>query len=158
MAIALRPARATDDAELARIDHESWSPRNSPSLLWDRDRPFFGPPTGTDVADVIVAEDDAGAVRGYVKIASAPDGQSRITGLAVDRNARGRGLGRRLVNAAIERARERGHVRVDLKVLGSNAPAIRVYTQAGFAVSERLSGRFVLEGRSVDDLTMTREV
>jgi GNAT superfamily N-acetyltransferase len=52
--------------------------------------------------------------------------------LFVRRRAQGRGLGRVLVAAAVERARARGCRRVELDVDEDNAPARALYRAAGF--------------------------
>jgi ribosomal protein S18 acetylase RimI-like enzyme len=51
----------------------------------------------------------------------------------VDPGARGRGLGRALVEAVIERARERGCRRVELDVNEANPAAIALYERLGFS-------------------------
>jgi RimJ/RimL family protein N-acetyltransferase len=45
---------------------------------------------------------------------------------------RGRGLGRRLAEAAIAAARERGAERIELEVFASNARALALYEKLGF--------------------------
>ena len=56
--------------------------------------------------------------------------------------ARGQGLGRTLVEAAFERARERGCRRMDLDVNEENAAAQALYESLGFDSREKLpSGR-----------------
>jgi GNAT superfamily N-acetyltransferase len=52
--------------------------------------------------------------------------------------ARGSGLGRALVQAAIDRAAERGCRRVDLDVDTDNAPARALYASLGFAPGPQL--------------------
>jgi ribosomal protein S18 acetylase RimI-like enzyme len=52
--------------------------------------------------------------------------------LFVDAGARGSGLGRALVEAALERARERGCARMDLDANEANEPALELYRSAGF--------------------------
>lgn len=157
--VDIREARADDDLELARIDFDSWSPANSPSARWAPERPFFGAPTGTRVDDVRVAH-ERGRILGYVKLADRNDRAAtcRITGLAVDAAARGRGTGRLLVNAALHLAADRGFAGVDLKVLGTNTAALALYRRAGFVEIERVIGRFPIEGAPVDDLTLLAEI
>jgi len=50
----------------------------------------------------------------------------------VEEQARGSGLGRTLMDAAITRARERGARRMELDTNDSNAPAIALYESLGF--------------------------
>jgi len=55
-------------------------------------------------------------------------------GMAILREARGRGGGRALLDAMLEHAREIGAHKVDLEVWADNARAIAVYAAAGFEV------------------------
>jgi len=52
--------------------------------------------------------------------------------LFVDESARGKGYGRLLVEAAIERARSRGCARIQLDVNTANEPALKLYESFGF--------------------------
>jgi ribosomal protein S18 acetylase RimI-like enzyme len=52
--------------------------------------------------------------------------------LYVEEHARGSGLGRALVAAALDRARERGCRRVELDVNTGNPPALALYRSLGF--------------------------
>ena len=52
--------------------------------------------------------------------------------LFVDADVRGSGLGRELVEAALERARDRGCARIDLDANEANAPAQALYRSVGF--------------------------
>ena len=52
--------------------------------------------------------------------------------LFVDADVRGSGLGRELVEAALERAREHGCVRIVLDANETNAPALALYRSFGF--------------------------
>jgi ribosomal protein S18 acetylase RimI-like enzyme len=56
----------------------------------------------------------------------------------VDESTRGSGLGRALVQAAIDRAAERGCRRVDLDVDPDNAPARKLYASLGFETGPQL--------------------
>jgi ribosomal protein S18 acetylase RimI-like enzyme len=50
----------------------------------------------------------------------------------VEADARGSGAGRALVEAALERARERGCARMELDADEANAPAVALYRSLGF--------------------------
>ncbi len=61
-------------------------------------------------------------------------GAVELTYIGVDESARKKGLGRDLLGAFIEAARERGFSSVELSVEAKNAAAIALYTRAGFRV------------------------
>jgi ribosomal protein S18 acetylase RimI-like enzyme len=66
----------------------------------------------------------------------------------VEEPARGSGLGRALVEAALERARERGCARVELDVNAANAAALALYESLGFeSWSDPPGGRNLLMRR-----------
>ncbi|GHH16053.1 GNAT family N-acetyltransferase [Streptomyces rubradiris] len=155
----IRTAQARDEEELALLDRATWStlhavtPRPAPPYP-----PFFDdrhPPE-----DFLVAE-DGGRLLGYVRLARPTPLASnahvlQIQGFAVAGEARGRGVGRALIRAAVDTARERGARRLTLRVLGHNTPARTLYESEGFAVEGVLPGEFFLDGRYVDDVCMGR--
>ena len=59
-----------------------------------------------------------------------------IEGIALKEDLRGRGLGRALLGAAMERLREKGFRRCGLLVATDNAPAFALYRAAGFQAAE----------------------
>jgi ribosomal protein S18 acetylase RimI-like enzyme len=61
--------------------------------------------------------------------------------------ARRTGLGRALVDAAFDRARERGCVRIELDVDEDNEPALALYRACGFRLDSKGRGRTLLAGR-----------
>jgi ribosomal protein S18 acetylase RimI-like enzyme len=63
----------------------------------------------------------------------------------VDEHARGTGLGRELMDAAIARARERGARRMELDTNDTNAPAIALYESLGFVNNGDRYYRFHLD-------------
>lgn len=79
----------------------------------------------------LVAEQD-GEVQGYVGCQTVLD-EGYITNVAVSPDFRRRGAARRLIAELIARAKEKRLAFVTLEVRESNAPAIALYTGAGFA-------------------------
>lgn len=104
-----------------------------------------------------------GAVAGYAKLGqsmaiSSHEHVLELGGLAVDPRCQGRGVGRGLVEAAVEDARARGARKLSLRVLGLNTGARRLYESCGFSVEGVLRAEFLLEGRFVDDVLMARHL
>ena len=64
----------------------------------------------------------------------------RIAGMGVAAEARRQGVGRRLMEAAIALAREKGLRKMVLEVIEQNEPAARLYRQLGFETQRRLVG------------------
>jgi ribosomal protein S18 acetylase RimI-like enzyme len=69
--------------------------------------------------------------------------------LYVDDSARGTGLGRALVSAAFERARERGCRRIELDVNETNTDAIAFYEALGFTTEPKPPGRTLFVARKL---------
>jgi ribosomal protein S18 acetylase RimI-like enzyme len=132
-----RTALPDDEEELALLDRTTWSyvhavtPKPQPPYP-----PFFGEGHAPD--DHLVAELDRRVV-GYIRLAFptplAVNAHVRqIQGLAVADEARGRGVGRALLRAAVDESRRRGARRLTLRVLGHNTPARTLYESEGFVV------------------------
>lgn len=158
--IETRAARPGDDAALVAIDASTWTTAVSPAPPPALPRAFFG--DRRDPADTVVAELD-GTVAGYTALGNAIQLPSHahvleIAGLAVDPAAAGRGVGGRLVEAAVREARSRGARKVSLRVLGPNAVARRLYARCGFVEEGVLREEFLLDGAYVDDVLMARHL
>lgn len=77
-------------------------------------------------------------------------------GMSVKAAWRRRGVGRELLEAALEWAPTAGMRRIELYVYARNAPAIALYERFGFAHEGRRKG-FIREGDTyIDDLIMAR--
>jgi ribosomal protein S18 acetylase RimI-like enzyme len=158
--ISTRAARAEDAAELTRIDLATWTAGVSPAPAPDPGSAFFDERKRPE--DVIVAEID-GVVAGYVMLHQAiplpsHDHVLEINGLAVEPLRQGLGIGRRLVDEAVQEARRRGALKLSLRVLGPNTGARSLYESCGFAVEGVLRGEFVLDGKLVDDILIARQL
>ncbi|MDX5564716.1 GNAT family N-acetyltransferase [Streptomyces sp. ID05-04B] len=157
----IRAASPADDEALGLVDRLTWSPLHAvmpepqppyDSFFDERHRP----------EDFLVAELDGRAV-GYVRLVpptplAANAHVRQIQGLAVLAEARGHGVGRALVRAAVEETRRQGARRITLRVLGHNTPARKLYEAEGFAVEGILPEEFLLDGAYVDDVFMGRPV
>ncbi len=155
----IRTALPDDEEELAVLDRVTWSPLHAvmpePQPPYP---PFFGERHAPE--DHLVAELGRRIV-GYVRLGfptplAANAHVRQIQGLAVAEEARGRGVGRALIRAAVEEARRRGARRLTLRVLGHNTPARGLYASEGFVVEGVLPEEFYLDGRYVDDVFMGR--
>jgi len=149
----IRPARPADAVAIAALDAATWSFDVTPS-------PRSSVPGSID--GMLVAE-DGGEIVGYVAVGRATRLESNrhvadIRGLAVAPDHQGRGIGRALVHAALDAARERGARKVTLRVLGPNAPARALYESCGFVVEGVRRDEFLLDGRYVDDVLMARHL
>ncbi|MCX2861005.1 GNAT family N-acetyltransferase [Paucibacter sp. PLA-PC-4] len=106
-----------------------------------------------------VAMNNAGAVVGHVDLRDTPLPYTRhrcLLGMGVDRHHRGAGLGRQLLETATKWAIGRGWIDwIDLQVISSNAPAVRLYEKAGFVQTGSTSDLFRFDQRSVDSNSMS---
>jgi ribosomal protein S18 acetylase RimI-like enzyme len=73
-------------------------------------------------------------------------GHSGRLGTGVLKEFRGRGIGSKLVEQAIQCAREKGLLRIELEVYSSNRPAINLYQKFNFRFEGRKSKARYLEG------------
>jgi ribosomal protein S18 acetylase RimI-like enzyme len=109
----------------------------------------------------LVAVDGAGTVVGWCDVKrGTADGSPHAgrLGIGMLPEVRGRGLGRRLMKAAIEAARRQGMRRVDLAVFAANTRAIALYESLGF-VREGIEPRVrKLDGRYDDDVLMALQL
>lgn len=100
----------------------------------------------------VLVEGDAAFVVGR-----AVAGEAELLTLAVAPEARRRGLGRRLVARFLYQARLRDAATAFLEVSAENAPAIALYTGAGFAAGGRRKGYYRdPAGRCIDALVLSR--
>jgi len=158
--IEVRAAQPDDDGALAEVDAATWTPAVSPALEPDAGSVFFGERTKPE--DVLVALVD-GVAAGYVQLKQTSpipphEHVLLINGLAVHPDHQRSGIGRRLVEAAVEEAKRRGVRKLSLRVLSHNTAARQLYEAQGFVVEGVLRGEFLLDGSYVDDVLMARQL
>lgn len=98
--------------------------------------------------DLFIATDDDGRILGTATLAvfSIPTGRRAwIEDVVADREAAGRGIGRALTRALIDRAAELGCTTVDLTSRPSRQAANHIYASEGFTLRETNVYRFTLE-------------
>ena len=120
------------DAEAFQTLNEEWISRIF--TMEESDRKTLDDPFGAVVdrgGDVLIVRDGEEIV-GCVAIVPGRDGAFELSKMAVTPAARGRGLGRRLVQAAVDRARELGAVTVFLGSSTKLPNAVHLYEAAGF--------------------------
>ncbi|MFJ1699743.1 GNAT family N-acetyltransferase [Streptomyces sp. NPDC088252] len=122
------------DAHAFRALNEEWISRLF--TLQEEDRAVLGDPFGHIVGpggDVLLAhEQGSGAVVGCVALLAYPEAVFELAKMAVAPAAQGRGIGRQLIAAAIDRAQALGAARLFLGTNSKLAPAIHLYKEAGF--------------------------
>ncbi len=144
LTITLRPAGGSDVRTVVEIERDSfsdpWSSSSFSSLVRNRDV-FFR---------VALA---GGALAGYV-VAWFAGGQGEIANIAVAPWARGRGVGARLLDAALDEGAQRGTEEVFLEVRDSNTAARSLYASRGFTAVGRRRNYY---RRPVEDALVLRK-
>lgn len=80
-------------------------------------------------------------------------------GVGLEAAYRTQGLGRRLMRAGIEYAKASEQLAwIDLQVFAHNTSGIALYRSLGFAETGRYLDRFRLEGKKIDDVSMSLSV
>jgi len=137
-------------------------------VLFTRD----APPTPEQVAAMIKRHaDDArgclllavegGTVVGMLDFSGHARAQQRHVGsfgMSVARDARGRGIGKRLLRALYAFAQEHGYRKLELEVFATNGPAIVLYESEDFAHEGRRRGAVMVGEEAVDLLMMGKGI
>lgn len=138
-AVAIRPVRAADDAALAAIIRAGMGefglcggPADEPEV--DAISRAFGGPRSA----FFVAEADGRVLGGggIGPLAGGPDDACELRKMYLAPDARGRGAGRRLLEACLGAARARGYRTCRLATLGRMERARRLYERSGFLPAE----------------------
>ncbi len=81
---------------------------------------------------ILMAEDGMGAPIGCVSLVPIGGGVMELAKMAVSDNAQGQGVGRKLMDAAISKARQLGAEALYLESNSKLEPAVRLYERTGF--------------------------
>ena len=108
---------------------------------------------------VLVAEDDGGLLGwASLNVFNARHAYEHVADLSlyVERDARGRGVGRQLLAALVARAIELGYHKLVLAAFPWNAAGMRAYARAGFREVGIYREQGRLDGRWVDTIVMEK--
>lgn len=146
--VVLRPLGALDLDRAAALHRQAFEPLGE--RAWTR----------RDMAELLAAPGIAGLLlevegraAGFALVRVAADEAELLT-IAVEVDRRGCGLGRRLLGAVVELAREKGARSLFLEVGADNAPARSLYSQAGFMEVGRRPDYYRRPAGSADALVL----
>jgi len=135
------PAEHPAIAELTLLVYREYAALMTPSAWAELEQAVHGALATTEDVDRIIAERD-GRIVGSVMLfpptsdayggRAAPPAFPELRVLAVDPSERGNGVGRRLVDECIRRARARGHASLGLHTSASMRTARDLYVRMGF--------------------------
>lgn len=97
---------------------------------------------------------EGGRLVGHVNVVVQPFARVRHRGhvvMGIRASHTGKGLGRRLLDAAIVQARDRGLRRLELTVMTHNQAALALYTRCGFQIEGLRRTAARVDGRWVDE-------
>lgn len=126
--ITLHPVTVADLEEVLALERASFQhPWNSEHILNEIDSPLSFP---------LLARLEGGFCAGYICPMLVLD-EGHILNVAVHPSCRGRGVGRILVEAALEQFRSKGASVVYLEVRPTNTVAIALYSRCSFFITGR---------------------
>jgi ribosomal protein S18 acetylase RimI-like enzyme len=144
--VAIRIAQPQDLARAGELTYAAYADSNVLGTDPDYGNYLRDAASHAEIAEVLVAVEPDDEVIGTVRLTFpgspmtelAEDGEAEFRMLAVDPKAQGRGVGQALVEACIDRSRERGSHTLVISVIAGNDTAERLYRRMGF---ERLPER-----------------
>lgn len=146
----IEPAEVRDADALASLHaqgfHSGWPMADFASYIAGRDTPVY------------VACDARRKIAGFAMLRLAADEAELIT-IAVEPRWRKKGLGRALLNAAIEDLAMTPSRRLFLEVAADNAAALKLYARHGFKKIGERSGYYARpDGRPATAIVMARDL
>ena len=148
--VRIRPIEASDrdalEAFYAALSEESRATRflGAVAGIGDVQAAYFCTPDHAHREGLVAVR--AGQIVGHVCI--EPDGPSCAeVAVAVADSLRGRGLGRRLVDEAVNWARADGYAELSATMLAGNVPIQRLLRSLGVPITTRVTGAGTIEAR-----------
>jgi len=147
--IAIRSARASDSHDIAALHSEggfsgSWSAEEIESLIADR----------AVITDIACDSRNADLLFGFVMSRCAAD-EAEILTIVTGRKSRGKGFGRRLLEAHLSKLAGFGVKTLYLEVEEDNKPARALYEKMGFVIAGIRKGYYrKLDGSFANALIM----
>lgn len=159
--LTVRPATEADAAAIAAIHNQGIDERTSSFET----RPKTAEPIAELIAHwalYLVAE-SGGKVVGFAKAGPYDDHAHYYEGVGeatiyVERDWRGRGAGRALLEALVQAARGRGLHKLTAKIVTENEGSIRLFESCGFRTVGTHLRHGELEGRWLDVVVMERSL
>jgi putative acetyltransferase len=166
VSIVIRPAQPGDAAELVRLgdeigrEPEGWLISAHAGRSVGEERRYLRAIRRFPHAAVLVAEEDGRVV---ARLSIARDQHPASThvadlGLMVAASHRRRGIGRALLEGAVEWARDAGVRKLELHVFPHNEPAIRLYEEFGFEREGYRKAHYRRGREHVDAILMAYQV
>lgn len=155
--LEIRPMLARDYEELVEIEHLIWNETNTPARIHWPSAEAYGRQKAGELQWVAVLD---GKVAGYInahhKTKFETNRHVYEIDMGVHPNAQRKGVGRALLKEIERVVRERGGRKLSLRVLETNSGAIAFYKSCGFQEEGRLVKEFIINGRPVDDILMSK--
>jgi len=155
------PYRDEHQPHFARLNLE-WLEGHS--LLEAADLPHLSDPrgsfidTGGEVLIMLLGDDVVGTAAPKPVYDEIGEGAWELCKLAVDRQARGQGLGEQLVRSVIEAARERGAARLTLSSSSKLESALRLYRRMGFTAIAEGAAAAAMSGYASCDVILAMDI
>ena len=166
MTVVVRSAKPNDASALVQLgdevgrEREGWLIASSSGRTIGDERRYLRAVRRFPHAAVLVADDD-GRIVGRLSISRDEHPASKHVadlGLMVAASHRRRGIGRALLDAAVEWARDAGVRKLELHVFPHNEPAIRLYEDFGFEREGYRRGHYRRGREYLDAILMAYEV
>jgi ribosomal protein S18 acetylase RimI-like enzyme len=162
--VRVRVARHTDQDALVAMERIAWTAQSGfPSVIQASSLPGVGFFSDANPPQVHLVAEVGDTVVGYIRLkppTPLPENAHvlHVSGIAVRPDARRQGVAAALMTAAEPFARHCGAVKITLRVLSTNAPAIALYERLGYVREGVLRDEFIINGRYVDDVMMAKPV